>query len=346
MKTAIIVLVLGVALVGGSLAPFGMTIMRGMDANPVLERILEVGTVLETATFAVDTENLVQVAVRIELFTPSVQENALEFGDRFTARYRFPFEYRLLDAAGAPLQHRVAYLSWQSGQRTITDRNIDQRGGTVTVESAFAKRRIAPPGRIQIQARIDRDDTYDAEIRDAWLIVYDGVYDHTRPILAGIIMLMLGGPLTLLGTVLVVVRLVATAPTSGGALPERADLGSERASGATFVGDDARHRAMWCHVSALAGYLIPLAGLIAPLVIWLLNRDRAPFIDDQGKEAVNFRISMYLYYLAAFLLIVVLLGVPLLLFLALFDLVVVIIAAVRASDGDWYRYPLRIRWIR
>ena len=63
-----------------------------------------------------------------------------------------------------------------------------------------------------------------------------------------------------------------------------------------------RSRAMWCHLSALGGYLIPFAGLIAPLVIWLLNRERSPFIDDQGKEAVNFRISMYLYYFGTSLL--------------------------------------------
>src|SRR5690349_455038 len=57
----------------------------------------------------------------------------------------------------------------------------------------------------------------------------------------------------------------------------------------------------WATVAHLAGFLmysgIPFASILGPLVVWLLKRDQSPYVDDQGKEAVNFQISMALYAL-------------------------------------------------
>jgi uncharacterized protein len=109
---------------------------------------------------------------------------------------------------------------------------------------------------------------------------------------------------------------------------------------------DVRMWAMICHLSALASFTcIPFAGLIAPLVIWLLKREQHPFLDQQGREAVNFQISMAIYGIVSAILIFVVIGFLMLLALIIMDLVLVITAAIRANDGINYRYPLTIRFL-
>ena len=108
---------------------------------------------------------------------------------------------------------------------------------------------------------------------------------------------------------------------------------------------DARTWAMFCHLGALAGYIIPFGNIIAPLVIWLIKKDESPFVDDQGKESLNFQISITIYALVALVLTLIIIGFFLLLAVGIFALVMVIVAAVKANDGEKYRYPLCIRFI-
>ena len=106
---------------------------------------------------------------------------------------------------------------------------------------------------------------------------------------------------------------------------------------------------MWaaiCHISSFAGYYLPFANIIAPLVVWLTKKDECPFVRDQGKEAVNFQISMTLYYLVCIPLIFVCIGIVFLIVLSIFDFICTIIATISASDGVKYRYPLCIRFIK
>jgi hypothetical protein len=56
-----------------------------------------------------------------------------------------------------------------------------------------------------------------------------------------------------------------------------------------------RNWAMTCHLASFAGYVLPLGNIIGPLVAWLMKRDEFPLVDDQGKEALNFQISMTIY---------------------------------------------------
>ncbi len=106
---------------------------------------------------------------------------------------------------------------------------------------------------------------------------------------------------------------------------------------------------MWATFCHLAGLLsltgIPFAGLIGPLVLWLAKRDDDPFIDDQGRESVNFQISMGIYMILAGLLCVILIGIPILMGLVLAELILIILACVRSNEGELYRYPLTIRFL-
>jgi len=110
---------------------------------------------------------------------------------------------------------------------------------------------------------------------------------------------------------------------------------------------DTRMWGMFCHLSALCGFIgIPLGSVLGPLIIWLIKREEHPFIDAQGKEALNFQISMVIYGAVSALLIFVLIGFLLLFALLVLDVVCTIMAAVKANDGVSFRYPLTIRFLK
>ena len=105
----------------------------------------------------------------------------------------------------------------------------------------------------------------------------------------------------------------------------------------------------WCvlaHASALLGFVIPyIFHILGPLIVWLAKRSDSPEIDAHAKESLNFQISMLIYNLIAGLLCLILIGFVLLVILHLVNLVLVIVASIRASEGKLYRYPLAIRLI-
>jgi uncharacterized Tic20 family protein len=112
---------------------------------------------------------------------------------------------------------------------------------------------------------------------------------------------------------------------------------------------DARMWAMFCHLAGLAGLLpmTPVFGsIIAPLIIWQIKKDNSEFVDEHGKEALNFQISILIYALAAGLLCFVCIGLFLLPAVYIFDLIFLLIAAVKANNGERYCYPLSIRFIK
>ncbi len=99
-------------------------------------------------------------------------------------------------------------------------------------------------------------------------------------------------------------------------------------------------------MAMLAHILTMFTGFIGPLIIWLIKKDQSDFVDDQGKEALNFGISIVIYYFAAFLSIFVLVGFVLVPAVIIFAIVNIIRAAIAANKGERFRYPLCIRIIK
>jgi len=108
---------------------------------------------------------------------------------------------------------------------------------------------------------------------------------------------------------------------------------------------DARNWAMLAHLSALIGLLIPLGSIVAPLVIWQIKKNEFAFVDDQGKEALNFQITVLIAVLACFVLMFLFIGFLLLPIVGIAALVLTIIGGVKASNGERYRYPLTLRLV-
>ncbi len=107
---------------------------------------------------------------------------------------------------------------------------------------------------------------------------------------------------------------------------------------------EVRNWAMAAHASALVGAVVVLA-FVGPLVVWLIKRETHPFVDAHGREALNFNLSVLLYMVVAIPLVFLLVGVPLVIAIGVGWLVLTIIAAVRAANGEPYRYPFTIRFV-
>lgn len=104
--------------------------------------------------------------------------------------------------------------------------------------------------------------------------------------------------------------------------------------------------AMLCHLAALSALVTGFGFIVGPLVVWLIKKDEFPLVDENGKEALNFQLSVLIYGAVAFVLCFVLIGFVLLPALLIFDLVMVVIASVKASKGEKVHYPLTLRFIK
>jgi uncharacterized protein len=129
-------------------------------------------------------------------------------------------------------------------------------------------------------------------------------------------------------------------PQGGIRMPEDAPLNKEEDKQARIWG-------MLCHLTALLGMIgIPFGHIFGPLIIWLVKKNTYPFVNEQGRESLNFQLSMTIYAIAAALLIFVKIGMPLLLLVAGINFILVIIASIRAFNGETYTYPLAMRLIK
>ena len=112
------------------------------------------------------------------------------------------------------------------------------------------------------------------------------------------------------------------------------------------LSQEARQWAMFCHYAAFFGLIFPFGNLIGPLIVWQIKKDLHPFVDDQGKEALNFQISVVLASLLCFLLMVVVIGFPMLALVSVVAIVLTVIAGIKANEGQSYRYPFSWRLVR
>lgn len=125
-------------------------------------------------------------------------------------------------------------------------------------------------------------------------------------------------------------------------------------SSRTTLNPSVRTWTVLCHASAFLGFLIPALGqFVGPLIVWLWKREESPEIDAHGKESLNFQLSVFIYTalfaIVCFILMFVLIGFLLVPLIALFyiaNVVLVIIASLKANDGELYRYPLTLRLIK
>jgi hypothetical protein len=103
---------------------------------------------------------------------------------------------------------------------------------------------------------------------------------------------------------------------------------------------DDRNLAMLAHLLGI------VSGFVGALIIWLIKKDQSGYVDEQGKEALNFQITMLIAYVVSWILMFVLIGMLLMPLLLIANLVFCILAAVAASKGEHYKYPFAIRLLK
>jgi uncharacterized Tic20 family protein len=122
--------------------------------------------------------------------------------------------------------------------------------------------------------------------------------------------------------------------------------GTNQPTEAGAVNQEIRTTAVAAHLSTFAGLVVPFGSVIGPLAVWLTRRDRDPFIDQAGREALNFGITIAIYGSVLLVAALMLVGIPLLMAGVIAWVVLASLAAAKASQGQTYRYPLTMRLVR
>jgi uncharacterized Tic20 family protein len=109
---------------------------------------------------------------------------------------------------------------------------------------------------------------------------------------------------------------------------------------------DANQWAMFIHFSLFAGYLLPLAGLVLPIILWQIKKDQYPFVDIHGKIVTNWIISLIIYSVVCAILLFLVIGIFGFIILGALTIIFPIVGGIKANQGEVWEYPLTIKFIR
>jgi uncharacterized protein len=111
-------------------------------------------------------------------------------------------------------------------------------------------------------------------------------------------------------------------------------------------GSEEKNWALAAHAASLIGFIIPFGNIIGPMIVWLMKREQMPYVNEQGKEALNFNITILICTLISLPLMFIVIGIFLLFVLFIAWLICTIIAIIKSSEGVSYRYPFTLRLIK
>lgn len=245
--------------------------------------------------------------------------------------YRFPYEYTVRSEAGKVIARRRDAVAWNKGGRlTREERNMS------VVEHRLTTLVTPPGGKLKITLALEPDSRYNAVAVEITARIDEG--EHAGLGWAFSLFALFVG-----GSLMVVVGATLLALRSGSA---QSGFDAELQQ-LTRADKQMQKWAMFTHLSALCLYLgIPFGNLLAPLILWQLKRKESPLIEQEGKEALNFQLSVTLYGLLCLLLTYIFIGLLLLPALVIAHLIFTIAAAVRIAEGRHYRYPLTLRILK
>lgn len=109
---------------------------------------------------------------------------------------------------------------------------------------------------------------------------------------------------------------------------------------------DQKQMGMFLHLSQLANFIVPPVGIIAPILLWQLKKDEMPALDAHGKMVTNWIISSLIYGVVSGVLVIFIVGIFLLIALGLLSIIFPIIGGIKANNGEYWEYPLTIKFLK
>ncbi|MFT5132843.1 MAG: putative Tic20 family protein [Gammaproteobacteria bacterium] len=331
--TTIALLLIGILVFLGSCVPFGYVLYHETIVSPIDSISLSTSGTADKTSFHASPNTLARFTLEADISTSSVQEDQDSYDEKYFARFNFPITYSVSDSHDNGLLTRDTTMAWKDGMSiTISNANTSSKGGTLTASTHLDKFMVPADGFVNIEIELGPDTTYEARLASPQLHLYEGMINNTWYIIVGGLMLFLGFLMSMTGFIFFVIR---SAKTSS---EQNQETASDKA--------DVNQEAMIIQLSGLAGYIVPLGSLIVPLILWLIWRGKDPYLDKMGREAVNFQLSILVYYIISLVLCLLLIGFLLLFAAAIFHLAYIIIGAVQTSHGVDYRYPMIIRFLK
>lgn len=334
-RTAYALAITGCAAVIGSCVPLGQAVMHVTHpaAAQVLELAPERGLAGHELTLA--GGQTARATLELALQSNSVQVQHGGGQAHYHLRYRLPVTLGLGDGAGQIVSEDSRIIDWtEPGTHARHAQTVTAAGGNMTLSYDFPKFTAPANGKLVVDAALGADRDYGATVTHARLRIGAATGGDAVAVTAGVFMLLGGWVAAVCGVALLITERGNAPPAVSLAAPTRA------------ITPDVRRLAMFCHLAGFAGYLVPFGNVLAVAVLWLLRRETDPFIDAHGREALNFQLSMLVYVLIAFSLLLAVIGLLMLPLLLLFQVVSMIEGAVQAQSGQPYRYPLTFRFLR
>ncbi len=109
---------------------------------------------------------------------------------------------------------------------------------------------------------------------------------------------------------------------------------------------DEKQYALFIHLSIFAGFLIPFGNIIAPVILWSMKRKESEYIDYHGKEVINFQISIMILAFISVLTMFILIGIPLIVVTLFACILLPVLGAIAANNGERYKYPFIFRFVK
>lgn len=317
-RKALFAAVAGIACLLGSCVPLGNAAWHTLRANPPRVLPLSPDTPLSGVALALHPARHARLTVVVAL---QASETAA-----VQSAQPLPLTIAISDTHGRQLLSDSRDTQATSVHRSRP--HIAQAGGGhLTLNYDFPKFMVPADGRILLDAQLAAERKDGARLERAEILLNDDLGDYAAGVNFGVFMLLGGwiaavvGVLTLLGN---------PSPPLGG-------------QSAT---SDERSAAMWAHLLGLLVYPLPFLHLIVMAWWWVRGRGASAFVEEHGREALNFQLSILVYLLIAFSLSLVVIGILMLPLVLLMQLVMSIEAAVQARAGHRFRYPLTFRFLR
>lgn len=343
-------MLLGLALMVGGCVPFGIAINNAFSTNEVLNDTITVNTNYQTSIIKVDPQHYIMATLKIHLTTNEIIRNSDSQSNEYSAKYRFPIKLVISNSNGKKLYQYNDNIEWNKGTKSYDLNNVNSRQAEVIVEIDLDKVNVDPPGDIKVSVLLSEDSYYYAKILSAKLLVYDNVHKHTSTILTGVSIIVFGVIVFIIGLVMLILKQTEQSSNPSNAVTKTMNQDNNENQNKNLNTISNRSSintaAMLCHLSTFAGLIVPFGGILGPLITWQIKKDEDPFINRHGIAALNFHLSMAIYYFVSFLLAFVVIGFFFLMILAVADLILTILASIKASNGEEYSYPLTINFIK